>query len=126
LIFLDTSVLVDGFGGETHTRRCLRAALARGEVIQLPSLVLYEWWRGPRSSEDLEAQERLFPSERALPFGPQEAETAAHLYASLPRARGREVDLAIAACAITWNAELWTLNLGDFGDIPGLRVSLPG
>jgi predicted nucleic acid-binding protein len=36
------------------------------------------------------------------------------------------VDLAIAACAITWDAELWTLNLGDFADIPGLKVSLPG
>jgi predicted nucleic acid-binding protein len=126
LIFLDTSVLVEGFSAETHTRRSLRAALASGEVIQLPSLVLYEWWRGPRGQEELEAQERLFPSERALPFGPQEAETAARLYANLPRARGREVDLAIAACAITWNAELWTLNTSDFDDIPGLRVSLPG
>ena len=100
MILLDTSVLVDGFSAETHTRRCIRAALARGEAIQLPSLVLYEWWRGPRRPEELEAQQRLFPPERSIPFGPQEAEAAAHLYAHLPRARGREVDLAIAACAI--------------------------
>ena len=65
------------------------------------------------------------PRGRGSPAG-EEAAEAAHLYSNLPRARGREVDLAIAACAITWNAELWTLNLGDFDDIPGLRVSLPG
>ncbi len=40
--------------------------------------------------------------------------------------RGSEVELAIAACAITWDAELWTLNLVDFDDIPDLRVRLPG
>jgi predicted nucleic acid-binding protein len=42
------------------------------------------------------------------------------------RARGRKVDLAIAACAIVGEAELWTLNATDFDDITGLRVGLPG
>jgi predicted nucleic acid-binding protein len=88
--------------------------------------VLYEWLRGPRVPREVAIQEALLPSDRALPFGPEEAAEAAHLCANLPRARGREVDLAIAACAITWNAELWTLNLGDFDDIPGLKVRLPG
>jgi predicted nucleic acid-binding protein len=126
LIFLDTSVLVDGFSAGADTRRYLRAALARGEVIQLPSLVLYEWWRGPRTPEQLKAQEALLPSDHALPFGPDEAAEAARLYRTVSRARGREVDLAIAACAITWDSELWTLNLSDFDDIPGLRARLPG
>jgi predicted nucleic acid-binding protein len=33
------------------------------------------------------------------------------------------MDLAIAACAIRREAELWTLNGADFKDIPGLRLS---
>jgi predicted nucleic acid-binding protein len=31
--------------------------------------------------------------------------------------------LAIAACAIVRDAELWTLNLADFKDIPQLRLA---
>ena len=36
--------------------------------------------------------------------------------------RGREIDLAIAACAIEQNAILWTLNPEDFHDVPGLTL----
>ena len=39
------------------------------------------------------------------------------------RARSREMDLAIAACAITQDAALWTLNEEDFRDIPGLKLA---
>jgi len=33
------------------------------------------------------------------------------------------IDLAIAACALTHEAALWTLNPEDFRDIPGLRLA---
>ena len=126
MIVLDTSVLVDALCGDMDSAPAIRRAVSRGERLVLPSLVLYEWLRGPRQPRELDAQEALLPSDRALPFGSEEGSEAAHIYSTVGRARGREVDLAIAACAITWNAELWTLNLGDFGDIPGLRVSRPG
>jgi len=126
VIVLDTSVLVDALCGDMDSEPAIRAALMRGEQLLLPSLVLFEWLRGPRRERELQTQEALLPSDRALPFGPEEAAEAARLYRALPRARGREVDISIAACAITWDAELWTLNLGDFADIPGLKVSLPG
>jgi predicted nucleic acid-binding protein len=126
VIVLDTSVLVDALCGDMNSEPAIRAALMRSEQLLLPSLVLFEWLRGPRRERELQTQEALLPSDRALPFGSEEAAEAARLYRGLPRARGREVDLAIAACAITWDAELWTLNLGDFADIPGLKVSLPG
>ncbi len=58
-------------------------------------------------------------------FGPDDAATAADLYRTIRRPRGREVDLAIAACAITRDACLWTLNRDDFKDIPGLKVERP-
>ena len=103
----------------------LREALVKGELIRVPVLVLYEWLRGPRKPEELAAQEGLFPSNAAVPFGAQEAVISAELYRTLPHAGGREFDFAIAACAIVRDAQLWTLNPADFRDIPGLRLYAP-
>jgi len=119
---LDTSVLIEGLGAGGTMRQALRGALERNERMVIPTLVLYEWLRGPRLAEELAAQEALFPSRDALPFGPDEARIAAELYGRVPRPRGREVDLAIAACALSWNATLWTTNEGDFRDVPGLEI----
>ena len=58
-----------------------------------------------------------------MPFGVQEAIVAARLYRQVTRSRGRELDLAIAACAITREIPLWTLNRKDFDDIPGLVLA---
>jgi predicted nucleic acid-binding protein len=44
---------------------------------------------------------------------------------SVRRARSREIDIAIAACTICHQTELWTLNPADFADIPGLRLLNP-
>ena len=125
MILLDTSVLIDSLSGPKRSAPALREAIALGERVAVPSLVLYEWLRGPRIPEELSAQEALFPSEAAVHFGPEEASLAARLYGSVPRPRGREIDLAIASCAITWDAVLWTHNVGDFADVPGLRISRP-
>ena len=122
MIILDTSVLVEALGAGGRLRGALRDAIARRERIAVPALVLYEWLRGPRLPEELRAQEALFPSAAALPFGPDEAALAAEVYRTLPRGRGREVDLAIAATALAWRAPLWTLNPEDFRDVPGLRL----
>jgi predicted nucleic acid-binding protein len=62
------------------------------------------------------------PKELAIPFGYEEAVVSAKLYRSMRRPRGRETDIAIAACAITREAVLWTMNRKDFEDIPGLRL----
>ena len=125
MIVLDTSVLIDALTGPGRSTAALRKAIERGERILLPTLVLYEWLRGPRLDEELEAQEALFPAATAVSFRPAEAARAAQLYLRLPRARGREVDLAIAACALTLDASLWTLNQRDFRDLPGLQLYDP-
>lgn len=125
MIVLDTSVLVDGLTGPKRSAPVMRQAIERGERLLLPSLVFYEWLRGPRVEAELEAQEALFPSKSAFPFGPAEALSASRLYRALPRPRGREIDIAIAAVAIGRNAQLWTLNPRDFDDIPGLTLYLP-
>jgi len=122
VIVLDTSVLVEGLGAGGSMRPALRDALVARQRILLPTLVLYEWLRGPRVQAELDAQEALFPSAEALPFDLAEARIAADLYRELPPPRGREVDLAIAACALSHDAMLWTLNPNDFRDVPGLRL----
>lgn len=122
MIVLDTSILIEGLGAGGTMRRDLRAAIAEGQRITLPTLVLYEWLRGPRVPEELAAQEALFPIDQALDFGAEEASIAATLHRELPRPRGREIDLAIAASALVWRCPLWTLNVSDFEDVPELRL----
>ena len=122
MIVVDTSALVDSLTGPRRSAARMRALLAEGERLVLPALALYEWWRGPRLEPEIAAQEALFPRSTALAFGPEEAAVASRLYRSLPRPRGREIDLAIAAHAIALDARLWTLNPRDFGDLPGLEL----
>jgi predicted nucleic acid-binding protein len=119
---LDTSVLIDSLTGPRRSAPGLRKAIERGERILVPALVLYEWLRGPRLPQELAAQEALFPSDSAVPFGPGEAALSAKLYRTVRNGRGREIDLAVAASAIIRQADLWTLNEADFADIPGLRL----
>lgn len=125
MILLDTSALIDCLAGRRRSAPALRRAIERGERVMLAALVVYEWLCGPRLAEELAAQEALFPRESAIAFGTAEAARAADLYRSVPSARGREIDLAIAACALCWDARLWTLNVRDFDDIAGLEVSRP-
>ncbi|MBV9405564.1 MAG: type II toxin-antitoxin system VapC family toxin [Acidobacteriaceae bacterium] len=123
MILLDTSLLIDSLSGPRRSARALRAVIEDGERILIPSLVLYEWLRGPRVPSEIAAQEALFPSETAIAFGPREASLSAELYRFVPQPRGREIDLAIAACAIIREARLWTLNRADFRDIPQLTLA---
>lgn len=122
MIHLDTSTLVDALTGSRRSAPPLRRAIEAGERLQMSTIVLYEWLRGPRRAAELDDQEVLFPREGAIAFDSESAAIAARLYAQLPRARGREIDLAIAACAIAHGASLWTLNRSDFADIPGLKL----
>ncbi|HVT04508.1 MAG TPA: PIN domain-containing protein [Thermoanaerobaculia bacterium] len=122
MILVDTSSLIDSLCGRKRSAARLRRLIEAGERMQLPSLVMYEWLRGPRVSQELRIQEALFPSEEAVPFGLHEAALAAELYRTVRSPRGREIDLAIAATAISMDAALWTLNDADFSDIPGLLL----
>jgi len=121
---LDTSVLIEvvSVAADSPIPARLRRFIANGERLAVPSLVLYEFLRGPRRAEEIAFQEALFPIGRALVFGAFEAQLSANLYRTVRRARGREIDLAIASCAIAHDAALWTLNVRDFADIPGLRL----
>jgi predicted nucleic acid-binding protein len=121
-VHLETSALVDSLTGPRRSLEKLVALAEQGHRLSLSAVVLYEWLRGPRSRDELAVQEELCPRQGVVPFGPEQAALAARLYASLKRPRGREIDLAIAACALHDNAVLWTLNRADFRDIPDLAL----
>jgi predicted nucleic acid-binding protein len=122
MIHLDTSVLVRALTGERTEAPALRERVRDGIRLGLSAIVLYEWWRGPRTDEELADQELLFPARTAVSFGIREAAMAADLSARLKNPRRREIDIAIAACALAHGASLWTLNPKDFHDIPDLDV----
>ncbi|MGH9386032.1 MAG: type II toxin-antitoxin system VapC family toxin [Vicinamibacterales bacterium] len=122
IVHVDTSALVDALTGPRRSLEALMRMTDQGHRLMLSTIVLFEWLRGPRTRAELTAQEDLFPADAAVAFGAQEAALAARLYKQLPRARGREIDLAVAACAVAHNAAIWTLNPADFRDIPGLRI----
>src|SRR6185295_9139778 len=122
MIHLDTSVLIDALTGPKRSAAALRELLESPEPVAISSVVLFEWWRGPRLEEEIRAQEALFPSEDSVPFGFLEARIASQLYRKIKRPRGREGDLAVAACALADSATLWTLNKRDFKDVPGLTL----
>src|SRR6516225_7805489 len=100
MIHLDTSALVDSLTGKRRSARRFRQFVDNGERLHLSALVLFEWLRGPRLPLEIKDQEDLFPADQTVAFGPAEALIAASVYRKIKRPRGREIDIAIAACAI--------------------------
>ncbi len=125
MTLLDTSVLVGALAGTRALAPALEGVVASGERLGICAPVVYEWLRGPRTELELATQEELLPRDAAWPFGPAEALIAATLYRQVRRARQRELDLAIAACALSRGAALWTMNRDDFADVPDLTLFDP-
>lgn len=121
-VHIDTSALIDALTGPRRSLPRLTALVQEGHRIALSSLVLYEWRRGPRTTAELAAQDALLPLDGIVPFDGSASTVAANLYRRMSRPRGREVDIAIAACALHQGAALWTLNKDDFADVPGLTL----
>jgi len=122
MIFLDTSALVDSLCGPRTSEFRLRRLISLGETVMIPAVVFYEWLRGPRIAKELADQENIFPIGRVIPFEHAEAVIAAQIYRAVKSPRNREIDIAIAATAISHDATLWTLNARDFSDVPGLQL----
>ena len=125
MVILDTSLLIDALSGGRRSMPALQRSIRNGEQLALVSLVVYEWRRGPRTADELATQEALLPTSGVLEFGAADASAAADIYRAVTAPRDREIDLAIAACAIRRSAQLWTLNVKDVRDVPGLSLYQP-
>ena len=121
MIHLDTSVLIDTLTGPRRSLPAPRHVVADGIRLGVCTLALYEWPRGPRTDAELALEVRPVEPAAIAVFGVTEARLDATLYARVS-AYGLELDIAIAACAISQGAHLWTLTRDDFRDIP---VHLP-
>ena len=122
IVHIDTSALVDALTGPRRSLDTLIGLVEAEHRINISAPVLYEWLRGPRTRADLRIQEELLPSGQVVVFGASEAQLAARLYGAVARPRGREIDLAVAACALANRAALWTLNRKHFHDLEALRL----
>ncbi len=122
ILHLDTSILIDTLTVPAPTPDPMAQQIRAGHLLLISTLVLFEWLRGPRTDAERALRLTLFPDRHVVVFGLDEATRAAALYGNLRRARRREVDIAIAACAIEHGASLWTFNPQDFDDIPGLTL----
>lgn len=122
MIHLDTSVLIAALTADRPLAKVFRDEMARGAQMMVSALVAFEYLRGRRTDAEIRGFEQLFPDRDRVIFGPLEATAAAALYRELKKPRGREIDICIAACAITHGAALWSLNDRDFADVPGLRL----
>jgi predicted nucleic acid-binding protein len=123
MIHVDTSALIAALTGSRTAAAVLRGFIRDGVRLGISTPVLYEWLRGPRSAEEIRFQQVLFPNHAVFSFGVDEAVLAADLCRRMARPRGREIDIVIAACALTNGAALWTLNPRDFSDIPGVTLA---
>jgi predicted nucleic acid-binding protein len=120
IVHIDTSALIDALTGPRRSLAPLTALVRDGHRIAISSLVYYEWRRGPRTTAELAVQETLLPQDTMVAFDARTGALSADLYRRVTGARGREIDLAIAACALSHGAALWTLNVADFEDVPDL------
>lgn len=130
MICLDTNVVVAAINRRIPgVRERLMQALAGGEVVGIPAIVLFEIWYGigrsarpQRNAASLEAFLALAVT--PWPFEPQDAEEAGAIRADLARA-GTPIgpyDVLIASQARRRGAMLVTANEREFARVPGLRM----
>ena len=81
IVHLDSPVLIDALAGPRRSLTALERTIARGHVPAVSTLVLHEWFRGPRTHGELEAQEALLPAREGRAFGASEALRASRLMA---------------------------------------------
>jgi tRNA(fMet)-specific endonuclease VapC len=130
MICLDTNTVIAVMNERAgQVRERLIQALLDGDVVGLPTVVLFELWYGIRKSARVAANTEALISFLALdvepwPFVAEDAAEAGDLRAVLARA-GTPIgpyDVLIAAQARRRDAILITANKNEFGRVPGLHT----
>lgn len=130
MICLDTNTVIVAINRRApEVRRRLEAALVQGDIVGLPTIVLYELWYGIKKSARPQANAARLATFLSLdvqtwPFEPEDAEVAGAIRAALDAA-GAPIgpyDVLIAAQARRRAALLVTANTGEFDRVPGLKT----
>ena len=130
MICLDTNAVIVAINRRApEVRRRLEAALVQGDIVGLPTIVLYELWYGIKKSARPQANAARLATFLSLdvqtwPFEPEDAEVAGAIRAALDAA-GAPIgpyDVLIAAQARRRAALLVTANTGEFDRVPGLKT----
>lgn len=112
MLHFDTSALI----ALPHWAREGHAAVVRvveGEAAAASTVAWYEFLIGPLAETEADMA-RAFLQGRIVPVAEADAELASELFNAAGRKRTLKTDALIAAMALRANAELVTLNAGDF------------
>lgn len=112
MICLDTNYLILGLVAGSAESQQLTTWVASGERLVAPTLVWFEFLRGPVTDAQVRTM-RAFVRE-LVPFDEAQAIAAADLFNAAARKRSTRVDAMIAATAIVADAALATNNTVDF------------
>lgn len=125
MVVLDTNILIDHLRQRAQAASILDRLLetTREEHFSIAVVTIQELYRGKSTREELSRAEiAILVSEmQILPYTPE----AAQLAGKLMRDHIKPIefaDAAIAATAMTHDAQLLTLNTKDFAGIPGLKL----
>jgi predicted nucleic acid-binding protein len=127
MFLLDTDTVIYALKGQTGVVENLRAHLH--DPLYLSTITMMELYYGAYKSQNVEANlaklktiEGSFP---LLPPGPETVETFGRIKANLEvqGLRLADLDLIIAASALTRNLTLVTNNQRHFGRIRGLKLT---
>lgn len=112
MIHVDTSFLIRSFVPSSQEGKQLRLWIERSDSLALSAICWAEFVCGPVSAEQLSLARLIFGEPFA--FTRAQAVTAAELFSSTGRIRGKFVDCMIAAAALESGASLVTSNPRDF------------
>jgi predicted nucleic acid-binding protein len=123
LIQLDTSFVIRALARGSAEDRQLREWFASPEAVRISAIAWAELLCGPLDSGQRRMAQRFLGA--PLPFGAEDAETAARLFNVSGRRRGTLADCMVAAVALRLDAPLATANPRDFQRLvpTGLRLA---
>jgi predicted nucleic acid-binding protein len=112
VIHLDTSFLIMALVPGSPEDARVRGWLGAGTPIGISAVSWAEFLCGPVESADIDLASRVLPD--PVSFVAADSDLAARLFVRGGRRRGALADCMIAATAIRLDAELATVNPGDF------------
>ena len=118
---IDTSIFIDYFRKQNKQKSLLFQIAEAGYTLTTSSICYFEYSAG---SKNQEFDRMLFENITVFPFDAEQAEIAASIFKHLKKQNAviEFRDILIAACALTYDIPLATLNVKHFDRIKGLEL----